>query len=162
MGLPLFPLLNNLRITEEDAKKMTIEPESMFEIDYKQGPARGLLHVPDSVFNFFLSINSLLQKLLSPEAFHLYGGRIHSVAQHKLFANETLLEKWLNLFSAECASEPEVSDEDELYIMMLSELFEFVVEHFLRVSLVEGLYYFKTELPRKKETGHQNQNHRTT
>ena len=112
---------------------------------------RGLLNVPDSVFKFFLSVNSLLQKLLSPGAFHLFGERIHVISRHKLLANETLLEIWLDLFCGQCASEPENSDEDELYIMMLSELFEFVVEHFLRISLVEGLYNFKTELSRNKK-----------
>ena len=146
-----FRLLKTLRITEEEAKKMTNEPESMFEIYYKQEPSRGLLNVPDSVFKFFLSVNSLLQKLLSPEAFHLYGERIHVISRHRLLANETLLEIWLDLFSGQCASEPENRDEDELYIMMLSELLEFVVEYFLRISLVEGLYNFKTELPRNKK-----------
>ena len=81
----------------------------------------------------------------------MYGERIHVISRHKLLANETLLEIWLDLFCGQCASEPVNSDEDELYIMMLSELFEFVVEHFLRISLVEGLYNFKTELSRNKK-----------
>lgn len=146
-----FQLLKTLRITEEEAKKLTNEPDSMSEIYHKQGPSRGLLNVPDSVFEFFLSVNSVLQKLLSPEAFHLYGERIHVISRHKLLANETLLEIWLDLFCGQCACEPENSDEDELYIMMLTELFQFVIEHFLRISLVEELYHFKTELPRNKK-----------
>ena len=121
-----FRLLKTLRISEDEAKKITEEPGSMYEIDYKQGPSRGLLHIPDSVYHFFLSVNSFLLQLLSPSAFHFYREKIYTVVRHKLFANEKLLELWMNLFNAQSAADDEGTDEDELYILMVSELFQFV------------------------------------
>ena len=67
------------------------------------------------------------------------------------FTNENLLELWMNLFNAQCPADDEENDEDELYVSMIYELFQFVCEHFLRISLIGGLQKFNTELPRKKK-----------
>ena len=73
------------------------------------------------------------------------------MVRHKLFTNENLLELWMNLFYAQCPADDVENDEDELYVSMIYELFHFGCELFLRISLIERLHKFKTELPRKKK-----------
>lgn len=49
----------------------------MAEIEFKQGPSRGLTIVSDPVYDFFVQLNSV-QKNLTPEHFHLYHENLHN------------------------------------------------------------------------------------
>ena len=148
-----YRLLRSLRITEEEAMKVTAEPDSMHEIQNKQGPSRGLLHVSDNVFLFFMDVNAFLRKLLSTDAFHLYVDSIYALTRTKLFTNEDLLDQWIDLFSVRSSEETDAlgTRDDEVFVDLLTELYELVVEYFLRIAVVDGLHEFKSIIPRKKK-----------
>ena len=80
-------LLKSLRISDEQVLKETQVPNSICEIEYRQGPYRGLFYVSDDLFKFFLKLHNLTQSLLTPGASHLAGENIHLVARGQIFNN---------------------------------------------------------------------------
>lgn len=141
----LHKLLKSLRISEEEAINATENPESLLEVEFRQGPSRGLIHMSDSVFSFFLDLHNCIQRFMTPKAFHLGGENVHLFIRGKLLEDDDIFLTWMDLFSVSD------DDDDDTFSSMLIELFELVSEHFLRISIVEGLHTFKTEIPRKKK-----------
>ena len=80
-------LLKSLRISEEQVLKETRVPNSICEIEYRQRPSRGLFHVSDDVFKFFVKLHNLTHKFVTHGAFHLAGETIHLVARGQIFNN---------------------------------------------------------------------------
>ena len=80
-------LLKLLQIIEEQVLKETQVPDSICEIEYRQGTSRGLFHVCDDVFKFFVKIHNLTQKFVTHGACHLAGETIHLVARVQIFNN---------------------------------------------------------------------------
>ncbi|XP_069103899.1 uncharacterized protein [Argopecten irradians] len=138
-------LLKQLQIQETDMAEST-DQDSFAEIEFRQGASRGLRIVNDSVFNYFLKLNSVLQVYMSPESFHLHGEKIHIVCRQGLGDNEDLLDEWIQLFSNTLDD-----TEDEVFLSLLLDLYSVVNEHFVRIALLEGLHTFKTLIPRKKK-----------
>ena len=59
-------LLKNFRISEQD---LDVNQDSMAEIECKQGPSRGLTIVSDPVYDLFVLLNSVVQKILLQNIF---------------------------------------------------------------------------------------------
>ena len=142
----LHRLLKGLRISEESAIKTTSIPESMYEIEFRQGPTRGLLHVSDQVFLFFSNAHIFLQRFLSAKAFHVFDNKIHLICRQNLFTNDSLLQEWNRLFAP---GSPD--DDDNTFNCMTDELYGLVMEHFLRISIADGLHAFKIQIPKTKK-----------
>ena len=143
----LHRLLKGLRVSEDCALETTSIPESMYEIEYKQGSTRGLLHVSDTVFMFFANAHMFLQKLLSTKAFHFYDDKIHLVCRQKISTNNRLMQDRSRLFAKATTDD----DDDQTFACMVDELYGLVVEHFLRISIIEGLHAFKNQIPKTKK-----------
>ncbi|XP_071143980.1 uncharacterized protein [Mytilus edulis] len=136
-------LLKQFRISELDVAD---NDESMVEIDFKQGPSRGLTIPNDSVFNFFLSLHSVLQHKLSLKQMHLYLEDLHNHCRNAVDNDDVLIGKWISLFDIQ----DDGKIEDELFLTLIMELYRDVTEHFIRISFVDSLKYFKRTIPRKK------------
>ncbi|VDI68615.1 Hypothetical predicted protein [Mytilus galloprovincialis] len=137
-------LLKQFRISELDVAD---NDESMVEIDFKQGPSRGLTIPNDSVFNFFLSLHSVLQHKLSLKQMHLYLEDLHNHCRNAVDNDDVLIGKWISLFDIQ----DDGKIEDELFLTLIMELYRDVTEHFIRISFVDSLKYFKRTIPRKKK-----------
>ena len=74
---------------------------------------------------------------------------MHLVARGEILNSQALKTSWLELFDA--------NGDDETFNSMLVESYELVTEHFLRISIVEGLQSFKASIPRKKNCGARSQ-----
>ena len=70
------------------------------------------------------------------------GESVQLVARDEILNNQGL-KTWLDLFGA--------NEDDETNTSMIVELYELVTEHFLRISIVEGLQLLKASIPRKKQ-----------
>lgn len=97
-----------------------------------------------------MDVNASLRKLLS---FHLYVDSIYALPRMKLFTNDDLLDQWIELFSIRISEETDArgTRDDEVFVDLLVELYELVVEYFLRIAVVDGLRDFKSVIPRKKK-----------
>ncbi|KAJ8318222.1 hypothetical protein KUTeg_003313, partial [Tegillarca granosa] len=137
-------LLQNFRIKEDEAPGPG--ETSMAEIQNKQGPTRGLTIVSDDVFQFFIKLNSFLQKKSTLEYFHLYGENIFQHCRNIIDSNDELIQDWISLFGG-----VEDNIEDEIFLTLIMELFKDVTEHFVRVAFVDALKLFKQTVPRKKK-----------
>ena len=82
--------LLKLLISEEQVLKENQVPESLSEIEYRQGPSRGLFHVSDDVFQFLVKLHNLTQQLVTHGVFHLACESIHLVARGHVFNNQEL------------------------------------------------------------------------
>ena len=60
--------------------------------------------------------------------------------------NDILIQKWRNLFEVE-----DGEDENEVFLVMLFELYDVITEHLLRISLAEAVTKFKESIPRTKK-----------
>ena len=48
-------------------------------------------------------------------------------------------------------ADSEDNNDDDTFNSMVVELYELVAEHFLQISIIDGLHSFKTAIPRKKQ-----------
>ena len=48
-------------------------------------------------------------------------------------------------------ADSEDNNDDDIFNSMVVELYELVAEHCLRISIIDGLYSFKTAIQRKKK-----------
>ena len=62
--------------------------------------------------------------------------------------HDELKQSWTDLFSDAVDND---DADDELFDVIVLALYDLVVEHFPKISIVEGLHYFKSQIPRKKE-----------
>ncbi|KAK3085569.1 hypothetical protein FSP39_005429 [Pinctada imbricata] len=131
-------LIGSLISSEEESKSSSSAVESFKEIDYKQGPSKGLLNVNDTVFNFFINLHKLVQIHLTASDFHIYLDKLHLHLRTVVFTEEEIFRDWTKLFE-DC--------DDEI----LHDMFESVCEYFIRISLSEGLHNFKESIPKKKK-----------
>ena len=137
-------MLQFFRIKEDEA--LCNDP-SMLEIAYKQGPSRGLTIVSDEMFQFFITLNTLVQSSLSSSHFHLHGENIFIYCRNVVDSNEDILKMWMKLFGD--FEDPDL--EDEIFLTLVLEIFNDITEHFIRIAFVDALKYFKSTIPRKKK-----------
>ena len=141
-------LLSRLRTSERAIVASTSEPGSLTEIKSKQSLTRGLYHVPDLVFQFFLHLHSTASKSLSAEYFNMYGEKTYTVCREKLFGDANLISRWTALFPVDNT----YSDvEKALSESLIQELYYQVTEHFIRISFVEALHNVKENMPKTKK-----------
>ena len=98
-------------------------------------PSRGLLHVNDEVFEFFLKLHNCVQRLVTPDAFHLAGDNIQ-VARGNVFNNDELIdETWMDLSE----------DDDDNASPMLTEIYDTWQNTFsgYLLSYSRGLAFFQ-------------------
>ena len=136
-------LLKQFRIMEEDVNK---SDGSYMEIESKQGQSRGLFIVSGEMLDFFMKLNAETQHILASDSFHFYGSNIHIESKNYILGNEKLIGQWLKLFES-----IEVNDiEDEMFMILLLDLYSDVCKYFLKISLADALKTFKESVPRKK------------
>ncbi|MEW8545276.1 MAG: helicase C-terminal domain-containing protein, partial [Candidatus Thiodiazotropha sp.] len=97
-------LLSGLRISESAIVATTSDPGSLTEINSKQSLTRGLFHVPDSVFHFFLHLHSAASKHLSAAYFHMHGGKTYTMCRENVFDDAYLISLWSALFPVDDAN----------------------------------------------------------
>ena len=141
-------LLSSLRISEAEICESTEEPASLSEVQRKQSPGKGLYHIPDTVFGFFMQLHEIANKHLSSSCFHLHGKMTFTSCREAIFSNKDLQSEWLKLFGK---VESNDERETELSDCLISELYQQVSEHFLRISFVEALHTVKEQLPKTKK-----------
>ncbi|KAL3841440.1 hypothetical protein ACJMK2_019590 [Sinanodonta woodiana] len=142
-------LLLKLRIEEAEIKTITNLPHSLCEIEYRQGKSRGLSHVRDDVFLFFVKLNSHIQSKLVEESFHLHGSNIHTYVKGTVCTNADLIASWLDLFHTDHI-EGDLEVDDDIFAGYLIDLFEMVSGHFLKIAFVDSLKELKESIPRRK------------
>lgn len=80
--------------------------QGLQEIEYKQGPIRGLTIVSrESVFSFFKPLHNTVQRKLTTDHFHIFPD-LHNVCRN-VDSNMTLADEWIALFN-----DVEVTDEE--------------------------------------------------
>lgn len=128
-------------------KSADSQDPSMQEILHKQSSSRGFFIVSDPVYQFFSKENEILQIYSTPKFIHLNIENLQGECRNILLSNPDMLEVWVNLFKASEADEIE----EEIFLCMLLELFADVVNHFIKLALVDAVKEFKDIIPRKKK-----------
>ena len=141
-------LLSGLRVSETDITESTSEPASLSEIENKQSASRGLFHVPDNVFNFFIQLHVAVNSYLTRSHFDAHQSQAFTVCREKIFDNKTLQQLWSLLFALD---ETQSEQAKELSQGLVSELYTQVTEHYLRVYFIDALHELKESLPRTKK-----------
>ena len=72
---------------QKQVLKETQVPDSICEIEYRQGPSGGMFHVGNDVLIFFVKLHNFTQKLVTHGAFHIASETIHLVARGQIFNN---------------------------------------------------------------------------
>jgi len=136
-------MLKKFRIEEDEAPQNS----SMSEIESKQGTSRGLTIVNDDVFNFFIQLNGVVQHNCTFEHFHIHGHKTFHFCRNSIDSDIELLNSWINLFGGVV----EDNIEEEIFLILVMELFKDITEHFVRIAFVDALKAFKASVPRKKK-----------
>ncbi len=82
--------------------------ETLQVTEARQYRERGLIHINDPVFRFFMALESGRVSLLNDRAMHREGSNLVEVAYQELAGNEDLRVKWVECFSEEDAEERKV------------------------------------------------------
>lgn len=82
--------------------------ETLQVTEARQYRERGLIHINDSVFRFFMALESYRVSLLNDRKMRREGSNLVEVAYQKLAGNEDLKVKWVQCFSEEDAEERKV------------------------------------------------------
>ena len=141
-------LLAGLRVSETHVTASTSEPASLSEIDYKQSSTRGLFHIPDNVFHFFLELHVTARMYLTHSNFDAHQGNAFTVCRQKVFDDAELHRQWCALFPLE---ETRSDLENELSQGLINELYNQVAEHYIRICFVDALHEMKEKLPKTKK-----------
>ena len=141
-------LLSRLRISECNVISDTFDPDSLAEINSKQSITRGLFHIPDCVFQFFLQVHVAASRYLSDYYFKLYREKAFTKCREVLLNDSDLLSLWSALFTADGISN---DTELELIQSLVHELYCQVTEHYLRICFVDALHAVKEHLPKTKK-----------
>ena len=105
--------------------RTTCDRDSLHEIESKQnhGATRGLLHIKESVYQFFTALSNQVQTQLTERKLHLHLDNIHLECRHFILENNLLLQQWIDLFEY-----TEEGDGNEVFLIMLIEPFEVITE----------------------------------
>lgn len=155
--------LNAMRPLEATIMDESEDQASLDEVNFRQGPSRGLTHVSDHVFSFYLHLYRAVQPFTSVQGIHANLSQTLSAARASLQSNAELCLLWEQLFVAEEKNEADENNQDEeepldpddmqseILSGMLYELYCMVTEHYLRIALYEGLQTFKSTIPKKRK-----------
>jgi hypothetical protein len=141
-------LLSQLRLNETDVIATTSTPESLTEIENKQSSSRGLFHVTDGMFDFFIELYRQVSVNLTSDRFNLYGANTYSKCRENVFSDEKLMATWTAQFKHDSHQDEAAMEMSE---RLVHELFFLIVEHFIRISFVDALHSMKEKLPRTKK-----------
>ena len=81
------------------------------------------------------------------DAVHLHHMNFYAQCRDALDSDSVLTDSWLSLF--EYPNEEDI--EDEIFLVMVNEMYVDVTQHFLRISIADMLKKLKPTLPRKKK-----------
>ena len=137
-------MLKKFRIEEDEAPQNS----SMSEIQSKQGASRGLTIVNDDVFNFFIQLNGVVQHNCTIEHFHIHWQKTFHFCRNSIDSDIELINTWINLFGGVVDDD---NIEEEIFLILVMELFKDITEHFVRIAFVDALKAFKASVPRKKK-----------
>lgn len=94
-----------------------------------------------------MTLNAETQHILASDSFHFYGSNIHVESKNYILGNEKLTGQWLKL-----SESIEVNDiEDEMFMILLLDLYSDVCKYYLKISLTAALKTFKESVARKKK-----------
>jgi hypothetical protein len=147
-------LLSSLRISEEEITSTTEIPDSLLELKFRQGDGKHVFQVSDQVFSFFTSLNQKVQIFLTDESFHIYGKDVHTKCRSFIKYNDCLVQKWCNLFEDDVAvkdGDPIDENIDEIFTALLLDMYEMIVEYFIKIALSNAIKRFKANIPRTKK-----------
>lgn len=83
-------ILNSLREEEYFLKKSSCKPETLLDTSEKQNLSKGLVHIPDELFDFFEHLCDFILSLLTFENFQRHGEDLHKFVLSKLLTSTDL------------------------------------------------------------------------
>lgn len=137
-------MLKTLSVSDDSVD--TNDP-SLMEIENKQYKSRGLTIVSNDVFEFFKALHKSVQTVLNTENLHLNLDKIPQTCRNAIDSDCKLLSYWISLFVVKETEE----FEDEIMLVLISEMYQSVTENFVKLSIVDSLNMFKRSIPRKKK-----------
>ena len=93
-----------------------------------------------------MTLNAETQHILASDSFHFYRSNIHVESKNYILGNEKLTGQWLKL-----SESIEVNDiEDEMFMILLLDLYSDVCKYYLKISLTAALKTFKVSGKKEK------------
>lgn len=144
-------LFAQVTIPESAVLKESTDPESLGETQSRQGNTSGLTHVPDSVYEFFLSLYRLLYNNATLRFQFEQGLRSVASVGQLISSSCDLLQRWFLIFDKRCSSTSDDEDEDILTSMQFA-IYEEAVSYFTRLWCSELLKLKRVQLTTKKQS----------
>ena len=90
-------LVGSIAVLEKESQ----HKETLQVTEARQFRERGLIHIADAVYRFFMALESLRVQLLNNETLRKERSNMVEVAYHELTSSENLRQKWQECFSKE-------------------------------------------------------------
>ncbi|KAJ8313158.1 hypothetical protein KUTeg_009289 [Tegillarca granosa] len=122
-------LLQHLEGREGELLKYSLDKASLKETMRRQNVRHGLTNVNDKCFEYFLLVDKLVTSLQTVQNLNLHGEKFYAHLTSELYENETLAEKWHNLFE-------DFNKKEELQ-NQIKALFSEVIEKYCMMSVAQ-------------------------
>ena len=133
----MVKILNCLREEEENIKNTTEDKESLKDVIRKQNISRGLTHIPDDLYQFFVALCEMCLKVLVAKNVNSFDARLHEFCINTILNTESLYNEFKLILNSHYST---VDLENEVHPVAVSSLsttnlFEAVSRKFLLVML---------------------------
>ena len=95
----MVKILTCLREEEEHIANTTEDKESLKDIIRKQNISRGLTHIPDDLYHFFVVLCEMCLKLLVDENVNSFDARLHEFCINSIINTETLRDDFKTIIN---------------------------------------------------------------
>jgi uncharacterized membrane protein len=127
-------ILNSLREEEYFLKKSSCKPETLLDISEKQNLSKGLVHIPDELFDFFEHLCDFILSLLTFENFQRHGEDLHKFVLSKLLTSTDLQREFESVVkSRKIMNSLFFETHDDIPSTYILELFQEILKLFLKV-----------------------------
>jgi len=156
-------LLNLLKEDEQFLKENSSQPDSLVDIEQKQGLKHGLTNVTDSFYTFFLALTNEFLGLVGNENFIKHGKDLFAHCSGEVNNNKKLTELFSTLvenrISEENHQQFDESDdkENKSYMLNVKNMYRELTEKYLSVLMAQFRRDVKSSLKIEKKMAHRKQ-----
>ncbi|XP_045173548.2 uncharacterized protein LOC123535080 [Mercenaria mercenaria] len=157
-------ILNLLREEEHFLKETTCEPESLLDIENRQGITRGLTNVTDSMYSFFLSLTEIALNFLIHENLLVYGKEMFTKCIENIYKDKKLTENFSNIIKSKLSSEQfeefdEIEENTDIGFqeIQINSIFRELTEKYVSVLLAQFRKDVKSACKIEKKMAHRKQ-----
>lgn len=118
----IVKMLDALKVNESVIQRTSEIPETLIDVSRRQNFLRGLTHVSDDLYYFFIQLCEACLKCLIDKNMHIHGSHIHDHCLDYIIRSKDIHETFVGIISHVCSDKDWISSEDGVVSAVLYEV----------------------------------------